>query len=105
MKKAITPEKMTALCALAGKGNSNSTEAQERRVLEFLLTRTTGINRYEAERQLGICHLAARIVAIKEMGYPVLTIRERATDPYGQSHNGIARYFITGGVAPVREAA
>ena len=105
MKKAITPEEMTALCALAGNGKSNSTHAQEVRVLAYLLTKPTGLNRYEAEQHLGICHLAARIVAIKDMGYIVRSTSERAADPYGHMHNGISRYFIEGYAAPVQEAA
>lgn len=105
MKKAITPEEMTALCALAGNGKSNSAEAQERRVLDYLMTKSSGLNRYDAERELGICHLAARIVAIKDMGYPIQTIRERAADSYGHMHSGIARYFLTGDVAAIQEVA
>lgn len=105
MKKAITPEEMTALCALAGNGKSTSAAAQVRRVIEHLNNQSGGLNRYEAERLLNVCQLAPRILTIKEMGYPILTIRERATDPYGQVHKGIARYFIASGAAPVQEVA
>lgn len=105
MKKAITPEEMTALSTLAGKGKSNSKEAQEGRVLAYLLTNATGINRYEAEQHLGICHLAARIVALKAMGYAIHITSEYALDPYGHIHRGIARYFLDGDTLQVKGIA
>ena len=105
MKKAITPEEMTALCALAGKSKSNSAQHQKHRVLEYLLTNATGINRYEAERDLGICHLAARIIAIKKMGYTIRRVSECVPDSYGHVHSGIARYFIADVDALKQEAA
>lgn len=105
MKKAITPEEMTASNALASNDKSTSQAAQVRRVLDYLQTNAGGLNRYEAERLLNVCHLAARIVSIKEMGYAILTTKERAPDPYGQSHPNIARYFLTGGTTSKQEAA
>lgn len=71
-----------------------SAVAQQRRVLTYLQTHDTGINRYQAERLLGVCQLATRIFELKERGYRFLTVTERAADPHGVEHEGIARYFL-----------
>lgn len=90
MKKPTTHQDM------AGRRKPNlSQEAQQARVLAFMQSNGTGLNRYEAEKLLGVCHLAARIFALKERGYVFLKAFETATDPHGVEHQGIARYFLT----------
>ena len=77
--------------------NSNlSVEAQEHRVLEYLQTVDTGLNRFEADSLLNVVHLAARINSLKLKGHIFLTIKENALDRYGRPHPGIARYFWQG---------
>lgn len=81
---------------MAGRRKPNlSTEAQLARVLDYLQIHNTGLNRYEAEAKLGVCQLAPRIFELKERGYVFVTIAEKATDPHGVEHTGIARYFLT----------
>lgn len=94
MKKAIIPEEMTALNAFDSKDKSTSETAQKRRVLEYLQTTTSGLNRYEAERLLNVCHLAARINSLRAEGHVILKTTEMAVDPFGHIHRGIARYFL-----------
>jgi len=71
-------------------------EAQKLRVLVYLQTHSTGLNRYEADDFLNVCHLAARINALKADGHIFLTVFEAAADFNGRQHNGIARYFWQG---------
>lgn len=90
MKKPTTHKDM------AGRRKPNlSREAQCRRLLDYLQAHSSGLNRYEAERLLSVCHLAARIFELKEHGYYFVTIMEKATDAHGAEHYGIARYFLT----------
>lgn len=74
--------------------HSTSTGSQELRLLAYLLTHDSGINRYEAERQLIICHLAARIKGLAGSGCVFIRKDETATDPFGHQHNGIRRYWL-----------
>lgn len=90
MKKPTTHKDM------AGPRKPNlSAEAQQTRILDYLKMHSSGINRYEAEKLLSVCQLAARIFELKERGYLFLTATERATDPHCVEHEGIARYFLT----------
>ena len=102
MKKAITPEKMTAPVALAGKGHSISAENQQRRIIEYFEANSSGLNYIEAV-PLGITRLSARICELKGMGYTFLKVTERAQDHCGQWHDNVARYFLAG--YPAKEAA
>lgn len=89
MKKPTTRKDM------AGRRKPNlSLKAQRQRILEYLQTHDTGLNRYEAERLLNVCQLAARVFELKADGHRFLTLKERAIDPHGIEHRGIARYYL-----------
>ncbi len=52
------------------------------------------INRYDAE-EVGVCHLATRIIELKDLGVVFDYIDENnIEDRCGYEHNGIRRYFI-----------
>lgn len=102
MKKAITPEEMTALSAVAGRGHSISGDNQRRRIIKYLETNCCGLNYIEAV-PLGITRLSARISELKDSGYIFLIIKERAQDHCSQWHDNVVRYFLTG--YPAKEAA
>jgi hypothetical protein len=100
MKRPTTREDM------AGRRKLDlSAEAQEARVLAYLQANNEGLNRYEAERLLGVCQLAPRIFGLKERGHTFLRTLETATDPHGIAHHGIARYFLTHEAANDAEGA
>lgn len=102
MKKAITPKKMTAPVALAGKGKSTSGHAQRRRIIDHLAAHAGGLNTFYFHA-MGIMRPSSRISELKDLGYTFLTIYERAQDHVGCWHEGVARYFLTS--YPVKEAA
>lgn len=86
--------------------HSTSSDSQELRLLAYLLAHDTGINRYEAERLLTICHLAARIKGLEEKGCEIAPrIEESATDPYGHQHTGIMRYWLKSAPLHLLQAA
>ena len=99
MKKAITPEKMTALSALAGKGKPIT---QWRKVLAYLESAAGGMNRIDAD-DMSIMHLARRIRDLKDRGYTIKKRTEDAMDRQGKLHKNVARYFLAG--YPAKEAA
>ncbi|WP_026472363.1 helix-turn-helix domain-containing protein [Alkanindiges illinoisensis] len=74
---------------------SNLTQdAQKQRVLEHLQHNPAiGLNRFEADKLLNVCHLAARIKALRNEGYSIISVAEIAHDLNGRPHKGIARYF------------
>lgn len=81
-----------------------SSAAQNRRLLAYLkdpATSQNGINRFEAEAQLTICHLARRILDLKQSGYSFKHHNETSVDLAGHEHHGIRRYWLTG--EPKRE--
>lgn len=95
MKKAITPAEMIALANVSpDNGNSTQEQAQMLRVLKYLLEHGAGVNRFEAESHLNVCHLAGRILSLKQVGFQFITTSERAQDSHGQWHDGIARYRL-----------
>ncbi len=76
-----------------------SASAQARRLLAFLTSPETsqkGINRFEAEQHLTICHLARRILDLKQSGYSFTWCNEKSADLAGHEHCGIRRYWLTG---------
>lgn len=85
--------------------NSNKAHAQELRLLAFLTHCHGGINRYEAERALAICHLAGRIKGLKYSGCEFTRRSEVAVDAYGQARQGIARYWLKSAPAHLLRAA
>lgn len=69
-------------------------DAQKQRVLEYLQQNPAiGLNRFEADQLLNVCHLAARIKALRNEGYSIISMAEIAPDLHGRPHKGIARYF------------
>ncbi len=77
--------------------NSNlSVEAQQKRVLIYLQTHETGLNRFEADSFLNVVSLAPRIMELKAQGHLFLKVTEMACDHQGRQHPGIARYFYKG---------
>lgn len=81
-----------------------SSAAQNRRLLAYLkdpATSQNGINRFEAEAHLTICHLARRILDLKQSGYSFKHHNETSVDLAGHEHHGIRRYWLTG--EPKRE--
>jgi len=77
--------------------NSNlSVEAQQRRVLLYLQTHETGLNRFEADSYLNVVSLAPRIMELKAQGHQFQKVTETACDHQGRQHPGIARYFWQG---------
>lgn len=68
---------------------------QEWRILNYLRQNSfKGINRFEADALLNICHLAARIQTLKKEGEIFKTILETAIDMKGCPHRRVARYFL-----------
>ncbi|WP_026471354.1 helix-turn-helix domain-containing protein [Alkanindiges illinoisensis] len=81
----------------AVKPNSSlSREAQEQRVLEMLQSSGSGLNRFEADALLNVCHLAARIKGLKDKGHCFTTVYGEAFDLNGRPHPRVARYFWRG---------
>jgi hypothetical protein len=81
-----------------------SVYSQQRRIVDYLQTHSTGLNRYEADLFLGICQLAPRIFELKAQGHAFDTVSETAVDLNGRTHRHIARYFWRGFKVPVRLA-
>lgn len=76
--------------------------SQQRRIIEYLQTNTTGLNRYDADLLLNVCQFPARIFELKEQGHIFVTITETAIDLVGRTHHNIARQFWKGFKAPER---
>ncbi|MBW8072373.1 MAG: hypothetical protein GJU77_01640 [Ferrovum sp.] len=75
---------------------NTSCGAQRARLLARLIDAgPAGVNRFQADKELNVCHLAARILALRKDGHTILTIRERAPDDEGRPHPAIARYVLT----------
>lgn len=70
--------------------NSNS---QRARIIEYLKTHDTGLNRYEADELLNVCQFPARIFELKALGHVFTTITETAEDLNGRIHHEIVRHF------------
>lgn len=70
--------------------------SQQKRLLEYLSEHPEGINRYQAEDKLNICHLAPRIIELSELGYIFSKVKETALDHKDRPHHGISRYFLIG---------
>ncbi len=69
------------------------TEIQDIKVLRYM-NEFGSINRYEAD-YVGVCHLAPRIIELKERGLKVGYIDENNIEDFHKiKHNGIRRYFI-----------
>ena len=78
-----------------------SSSAQNKRLLAYLSDPKTcnqGINRFEAEQHLTICHLARRILDLKQSGYLFKHHGETSHDFLGHPHHGIRRYWLIGRV-------
>jgi hypothetical protein len=73
--------------------NGNS---QRNRIVEYLKTHDTGLNRYEADSILNVCQFAARIFELKGLGHVFLTITETTEDLNGRIHHDIVRHFWNG---------
>lgn len=64
------------------------------RIVYNYMRQQGSINRYEAD-QNGVCHLAARVQNLEELGLVYKHIDENdVKDFHGIAHNGIRRYFI-----------
>lgn len=74
--------------------NSTSTESQYARLLAYWQTHDGGLNRYEADRLLNVCHLAARVHVLESKGCCFTTQDETAPDLLGRLHVGIRRYWL-----------
>lgn len=85
--------------------HSTSADSQELRLLAYLLAHDSGINRYEAERMLTICHLAGRVQGLEYRGCEFITTYGEAFDRDGHQHNGIARYWLKSGPLHLLKAA
>jgi hypothetical protein len=73
--------------------HAQSSEIQIRQVFRYMQQRGS-INRYDAEK-IGICHLAARVQDLEEIGLEYKFCDENTvTDFHGIVHDGIRRYFI-----------
>ncbi|MFI4919847.1 MAG: helix-turn-helix domain-containing protein [Legionellales bacterium] len=70
--------------------NGNS---QRTRIIDYLQTHDTGLNRYEADKLLNVCQFPARIFELKALGHVFLTITETAEDLNGRIHHDIVRHF------------
>lgn len=72
-----------------------SSRAQRTRLLNHLIAvGAAGITRFQADNDLNIIHLGARIKELRNAGNDILTIRETLEDDYGRKHQGIARYVL-----------
>ncbi len=70
-----------------------SAEIQSIKVYRYI-NEFGSINRYEAD-YIGVCHLASRIIELKERGLEVGYIDENEVEDFHKKkHNGIRRYFI-----------
>lgn len=85
--------------------NSTATPAQYARLLAYWLTHNNGLNRYEADCLLNICHLAARVQDLEAKGCHFVTQDETAPDLQGRLHNGIRRYWLKTAPAHMLRAA
>ena len=81
--------------------HSLCSDAQKKRVIDYLQqNQTTGLNRYEADELLNVCHLAARIKALRDEGHQIIRLDETAFDLSNRPHKGIGRYFWQGYSVP-----
>ena len=72
---------------------AQSSEIQIRQVFKYI-QQNGSINRYEAD-EIGICHLAARVQNLEELGLRYKYFDENSVEDFhGILHNGIRRYFI-----------
>ena len=83
---------------------SMSAYSQQWRIVAYLQSHSTGLNRYEADLILGVCQLPSRICELKAQGHLIDTIYETAVDLNGRTHQRIARYFWRGFKRPERVA-
>lgn len=73
--------------------HAQNTNIQVKKVFNYI-SKHGSINRYEADR-IGVCHLAARVQNLEELGLVYNHIDEIGVkDFHGISHNGIRRYSI-----------
>lgn len=82
-----------------------SASAQSQRLLAYLSDPQScnhGINRFEAEQQLTICHLARRVLDLKQSGYVFRHCNEVSKDLAGQAHRNIRRYWLVGRMSPIQ---
>jgi len=83
-----------------------SASAQNKRLLAYLSDPKTcnqGINRFEAEQHLTICHLARRILDLRQIGYLFKHHDETSYDLAGHPHKRIRRYWLVGRVNPASQ--
>ncbi|MCC2636872.1 MAG: Helix-turn-helix domain [Moraxellaceae bacterium] len=85
--------------------NSTATPAQHARLLAYWLTHDCGLNRYEADRLLNVCHLAGRVQDLEAKGCFFTFADETAPDLQGRLHNGIRRYWLKSAPAHLLRAA
>lgn len=85
--------------------NSTSTESQLVRLLAYWLAHDSGLNRYEADGLLNVCHLAARVQDLEAKGCHFITQDETAPDLLGRPHPGIRRYWLKSAPAHLLRAA
>ncbi len=85
--------------------NSTATPAQLARLLAHWLTHDGGLNRYEADRLLNVCHLAGRVQDLEAKGCFFTFTDETAPDLQGRLHNGIRRYWLKTAPAHLLRAA
>lgn len=85
--------------------NSTSTESQYVRLLAYWLAHDSGLNRYEADGLLNVCHLAARVQDLEAKGCRFVFEDEIAADLLGRPHSGIRRYWLKSAPAYLLRAA
>lgn len=71
--------------------HSNSTRAQQRRLLERL--RIGSVNTLEARRELDVLHPAGRVQELREAGHPISTVWSHEFSDCGRRHR-VARYVL-----------
>ncbi|KIG04885.1 hypothetical protein BurMR1_3696 [Burkholderia sp. MR1] len=77
------------------KVNSTESDTQLQRlgaILEYLGSR--GLNTYEAEVAGGFARIATRIHDLREEGWEIDAVREKAVGPDGLMHINVARYVL-----------
>lgn len=77
--------------------NDTSTEAQRSKILNYL-KETNGLSTLDARESLGIMAPAARVLELKDQGYPIITRKVIEHDVTGTPHK-VAKYYLLIGEA------
>lgn len=67
--------------------------SQNKKILRYLETHKRGITSMDAFTRFGISRISARIFDLRQMGYPIQTIREVKNNADGQTIQ-YARYVL-----------